>query len=282
MEHGYNLNGACPCLDFQPAANTRAVFDKAGLLYRKTSDGIEIFYDQSCLDALQMFAQDSQEALSFDFKVYSTDPEFRGYTEPFPGIDGEILYFDNRAAKGSGTNFLNAADVVSTQDFKSTNADDIKALLNARDHLLPPVFVLRIFAETTKGALLQQWLDPEPTVYALRFASRQRYWKYYLLGRMVNNNGSSAGYYVDDPERKIEFESTGEETLSGRKLAYTFRSKQQIPLTENYQYRFQLKRKGQNGETVVIPSLPVASVRQVGKDTVAEQDATVSEIYINS
>jgi hypothetical protein len=282
VEHSYNLDGACPCLNFSPTAKTRSLFDRAGLLYRKTAQGIQLVYDKSRLEALQLFAQDPAEPMCFDFKVYATDPEFRSYSEPFSTQDEEILYFDNRTAKGPGNIVLSAAETVSERDFRSSGASELEDLLSAGDLLQPPVFVLRIFADSKQGSLLEQWLEPEPTVYTIRFNSRRRYWKYYLLGRMVNKNGSSDGFYIDDPDNKIEFETTGEETLAGRKRAFTFRSKQRIPITENYQYRFQLKQKGQNGETVVIPSLPFASVEKVGMDTIAEQQAMVSEIYINS
>ena len=282
VEHGYNLGGACQCLDFIPTAKTRSLFDRAGLLYRKTAEGFQLVYDKTRLETLQMFARDPAEPLGFDFKVYSTDPEFRSYSEPFSTVTDEILYFDNRAAKGAGRIVLSAAETVSERDFRPVDASEFDDLLSARDLLQPPVFVLRIFADSDQGSLLEQWLEPEPTVYTIRFNSRQRYWKYYLLGRIVHKNGSSDGFYIDDPDNKIEFETTGEETLAGRRRAYTFRSKQRIPLTENYPYRFQLKQKGQNGETVVIPSLPFASVEKVGMETIAEQQAIVSEIYINS
>jgi hypothetical protein len=282
VEHSYNLSGACPCLNFSPTAKTASLLDNAGLLCRQTVDGIQLVYDKTRLEALRLFAQDPEEPLSFDFKVYATDPEFRSYSEPFSTVDDEILYFDNRTAKWADKIILSAADMVSERDFKPAGASELEDLLSTGDLLQPPVFVLRIFAESRQGLLLEQWLEPEPTVYAIRFNSRQRYWKYYLLGRMVKKNGASDGFYIDDPDNKIEFETTGEEILAGRKRAYTFRSKQRIPIIENYQYRFQLKQKGQNGETVVIPSLPFASVEKVGMDTIAEQQAIVSEIYINS
>ena len=154
-------------------------------------------------------------------------------------------------------------------------------MLSQQDRLLPPEFVLRLFAHSDRGPLLQQWLEPAETLYRIGFDSRRRYWKYYLLGRMLNN-GPGQVYFIDDADKRIEFESTGEQVLSNNKRAWTFRSKQQIPLNENYQYRFQLKQKGQNGETVLIPSLPFASVSQMGMETIARQQAIVSEIYINS
>ncbi len=92
----------------------------------------------------------------------------------------------------------------------------------------------------------------------------------------------NSGFRIVDPDNKVEFETTGEERLPNQSIAYTFRSKQQIPLYERYPYRFELRQKGKAGETTVIPSLPVASVKQFGKDAKAEQEIIVSEIYINS
>jgi len=282
VEHGYNRGGVCPCLKFRPTDKTRTLLEKAELLCRETIDGIQILYDKFRLDTLELYARDSQEPLSFDFRVYSSDPDFRSYSEPFSAAQDAILYFDNRANRGTGKQALTMAETVSIQDLKPSDAIEFEDLLSHKDLLLPPEFVLRIFADGEKGSLLQQWLTPPPTVYSIRFNSRRRYWKYYLLGRMVGNKKPENGFYIVDPDNKVEFETMGEEMLSDQRIAYTFRSKQQIPLNEHYPFRFQLKHKGQGGESIIIPRLPVASVSQAVLEAVAEQETIVSEIYINS
>lgn len=282
VAHSYNSSGVCPSLNFYPTANTRALFSNAGLLCRKTVDGIQIVYDQARIEALEMYAHDQQEPLSFDFKISSSDPDFRSYTEPYTGGENEILYFDNRAAHGPGEHVLSASDIVSDKDLRQPDSAELKGMLSQKDRLIPPESVLRIFAHDNKNSLLQQWLGKPPTIYAIRFSSRQRYWKYYLLGKIVQKDVPDKGFRIVDPDNKVEFETTGQERLPNRSIAYTFRSKQQIPLNERYPYRFQLRQKGKTGETTVIPSLPVASVSQSGKDAVAEQEIIVSEIYINS
>ena len=244
-------------------------------------DGIQIVHDRDRIDALRMMALDRQEPLSFDFRVHAMDPEFRSYTEPFAESAGAILYFDNRKAAAPGETWLTAGETVADADLRPADAAEFDGVLDQRQRLMPPEFVLRLYAESEQGPLLEHWLDAEPTVYRIAFASRSRYWKYYLLGRMVSH-GPGQDLFIDDADKRIEFESMGEETLPDRKRAYTFRSKQRIPLNEQYRYRFQLKKKGQNGETVLIPSLPFASVRQAGMERIAEQQAIVSEIYINS
>ncbi len=282
VEHSYNLNGVCACLNFCATEKTQSLLANAGLLINKTGDGIRIAYDKTRLEALELYAQDPQEPLSFDFKVYSIDPDFKSYTEPYTAAAEGILYFDNHAASGPGKQSLSVSEYVSSKDIKSPDSIEFQGVLSQKDRLLPPEFVLRIFAGNKEGSLLQRWLEPEPVTYSIAFDCRQRYWKYYLLGKLVGKNKSNNGFRVVDPDKQVEFEATGEEWLADRRMAYTFRSKQPIPLNERYPFRFQLKQTDQGDETVVIQRLPVASVRQAGTDTVAEQATVVSEIYINS
>jgi hypothetical protein len=282
VEHSYNLDGVCSCLSFLPSKKTESLLANAGLLYKKTTDGIQIVYDKDNLEALKLYVQDQQEPLSFDFKVYSQDPDFKSYTEPYTAVTDSVLYFDNRAISGSGEQNLSVSKNVSNKDFKKMDTSELKDIISPKDRLLPPEFVVRIFANNDKGQLLKQWLEPEPTIYSIRFDSRQRYWKYYLLGKLVSKNISNNAFRVFDPDKQFEFESTGEELLSDQSVAYTFRSKKQIPFNDYYPFRFQLKQKGQGDEVVVINQLPVASVKQIGTEKIADHATVVAEIYINS
>ena len=282
VEHSYNLNGVCTCLNFSPTEKTQNLLVNAGLICKKTTDGIRIVYDKDSMEALELYVQDQQEPLSFDFKVYSQDPDFKGYTEPYSTVMNGVLYFDNRATSGSGKQYLSVSKYVSSKDFKKTDTSELKDILDPKDRLLPPEFVLRIFASNKKGQLLNQWVEPEPTLYSIRFDSKQRYWKYYLLGKLVSNNKSNSAFNVVDPDKQVEFEATGEELLCDQSIAYTFRSIQQIQFNEYYPFRFQLKQKSQGDEVIIINHLPVASVKQIGADTMADKATIVAEIYINS
>lgn len=295
--------------------------DSAGLLCRKTVDGICIAYDETRLEALEMCVQDR---LSFDFKVYSSNPDFNSYTEPFSADSDGIFCFHNRATKQSGKQELAAPGHVSFEELKKAQSRErrqaeltelkrlrelseleaeeygeilrqidllkgedqfyreLNRILSPKDYLVSPEFIVRIHAEDKQGSLLQQWLAPEPTRYTIRINSRERYWKYYLLGKMVTGKDSDQGFYIDDADHKVEFEAMDKETLSNQSLAYTFRSKQKIPLNERYSFEFQLKQKVRGAETVVIPRLPYAGVKQLGNEVVAKQNTIVSEIYINS
>jgi hypothetical protein len=319
--HGYNLNGVCAGLRFCPSEKTLSLIDKAGLVFKETIDGFCIVYDNSRLDALKLWAKDP---LSFDFKVYSSNPDFKDFSEPFgPDSDG-IFCFDNRATVKPGELTLAAPRFVSfatlkksewreyrqaklvelekrgelgdaeageyaeiEREIKKLKGEDqfyreLNRILSPQDYLVAPEFIVRIHADNEKESLLQQWLAPEPTRYTIRIDSRQRYWKYYLLGKIVNPKNSNEGFYIEDADHQVEFETIGEETLFNQRLAYTFRSKQKIPLNERYSFQFQLMQKAQGADTVIIPRLPYASVGQLGKEENTNQKTFVSEIYINS
>ncbi|MCP4432941.1 MAG: hypothetical protein GY806_18365 [Gammaproteobacteria bacterium] len=297
VKHRYHRAQTCHCLHFYPSEKTRKVFDNTGILCRPSNDGILLAYDQSRVEALRLYAEDKTEPLYFEFKVFSSDPHFKSYTEPY-GLDNEaILYFNNSATSKPDSMHLSQLDLASGQDLKTL--DDFKVLndtedkaepetvslrtiLSPQDFLMPPVFVLHIFTNGGQGSFLEQWLVGTPTQYVIHFDSRERYWKYYLLGNMADENHASEDYYVVDPDNVIQFETLGEEFLPGRKRVFTFKSKQKIPLTEDYSFQFQLKKKDRGMDALIIDGLPVADVKQVGKDSPTGADNIVSEIYINS
>lgn len=278
IEHNFYANGSCSCLNFYPTDKTRYIFANTGLLLKKTPDGIQIIYDKTRLEALRLYAEDPQERLCFEFKIYSTDPHFRSYTEPAIEITEAILYFDNRVTKtGTGKINLNKSEYVSGSDLKKPDSNELKDMISQNERLLPPVFVVKIFAENEQGSLLDQWLEPTLTSYTLAFNARQTLWKYYLLGKMAKESS-----YIVDPDNRVEFETLGKAFLSDHRVAFTFRTKQSIPLNEHYAFRFQLKENGPAGENVIINRLPYACVTNTGKDVLADQGVLVSEIYINS
>lgn len=251
-----------------------------------------------------MMARDQLEPISFDFKVYSKDPDFKNYTEPFSVDTDGVFWFSNHETKGAGKQALPAPQFVSFGKIRNSDSSlrreselrkykaelspqdrfmrELSDMLEPSDLQMPPEFVLRIYADNLQGSLLKQWLETDATVYSVKLNSRQRYWKYYLLGKIVHDSRPENVFFVDDPDKRFEFEATGEETLADRNTAFTFRSKQQIPLNEHYAFRFQLKQKTRNGEIVVIPRLPFASIGRVGLDAISERQTIVSEIYINS
>jgi len=277
VEHDYFGGGRCPHLDFVVTKSTKRLINNAGLLLRNTCNGIDVAYDDSRLDVLRQFAQDPDDGLCFEFKVYSRTPEFRGYTEPFSGSSGEVLYFSNESQGGEGEIKLHPHDYASSGDRLLVSSEKLKDALSRQDKVVPPVFFIRIMMEGAKSQFFDDQLNPISHQCCIKLKSRQTIWTYFVLG-----NAAKEGVYISDANEQIDFEYMGKATLADSRVAMTFRSKQSIPFTENYNYNFQLKEKRIGGDKVHIKRLPVARVGQVGKGVNTEQGSIVSEIYINS
>ena len=279
VEHGFFSRKICSCLDFVATEKTRRVIASAGLLLRKTTAGISVAYDEERLEALQQFALDSDDVLYFEFKVYSQSPEFRDYTHPFSGLGQEALFFcnENVSQSDEAKVKLHANKYASTQDLIPLNSIQFKDVLNKKDRFMPPVFTIKIAANNKQGMFSTMQLKPTSRDFYICFESRQTIWKFFLLGDMAKKST-----YISDTDDKIEFEYAGETTLEDQRIAMVFKSKQNIPLNEKYNLHFQLKKKSQEGERVLIDRLPVACLNHVGKEVVAEEGMVVSEIYINS
>jgi len=279
VEHEYFSEAACSGLDFIATSKTRQMISNAGLLLRRTHDGIHVAYDESRLEALQQYASDPVDAFCFEFKVYSSNPEFKSVTEPFPASSSDVLYFRNSNADWDDGSMvrLHGQEYASKLDFVPLDSAKTKEIISQKERLIPPVFVIKIAASENQSGLFDDKLKPIARHYQLRFKARETIWKYFLLGDMAKQ-----GAYIVDPEDRVEFESTENAVLADQRIAMTFRSKQSIPLNQNYGFNFQLKQKVTGREKVLIKRLPVARINQTGKEVVAEQGMVVSEIYINS
>lgn len=96
VEHDF-FSGVCPCLEFVPTAHSERIIGNCGLQLKKSAGGFTVIYDDERSDALLAYAHDQAEPLCFEFKAYSNDPQFKGYSEPFAEIPRDsILCFDNR------------------------------------------------------------------------------------------------------------------------------------------------------------------------------------------
>jgi hypothetical protein len=278
VKHSFFTSGVCSCMNFVPTGQTRRVFENTGLLQKKTAAGIQVLYDRSRVEALKLYAADPLEPLCFDFKVYSTDPQFKSYSEPFADSQDGILYFDNReTTPGDSDIGLSSLGAVSVEDLMKSDSNEFNSVLGKTDRLLPPLLALRIFAETDKGSHLTHWLESEQATYTIAFETRKTRWKYYLLGSIAKPDT-----YIHDPDDQVDFEALGETSLPEQRVAFAFRSKQAIALHDYYDFRFQLKQQGLSGEYVLIQRLPVASIGQTGIEMIADRSTVVSEIYINN
>ena len=278
VEHLFFTKGMGPKLDFVPTHKTDMVVKNTVLLSRKTINGIYVFYDLKRAETLQLYADGHDYPLNFIFKTFSRDPLFQNYTDPPSYKEGAILYLDNRDVKADKTGRLRLHDenYVAEKDFKKLGSPLVEEVLDKKDMLARPAFIVNIGITQKESSLLDKPLKTNCKNYYLSFGARQTFWKYYLLGSLERKKA-----YIVDLENKTIFESVGRESLSDNRSALTFRSKTPIPLQDRYDWRFQLREKCPEGEKVLIKRLPVASADQVSREIIGKKEALVSEIYIN-
>lgn len=279
VEHSYFNGGKCTCLNFVPSEKTRRIINNIGLVIKKTESGIGIVYDKSRMEALLAYVEDETEPLCFEFKAYAVDPQFTSYTDVCYGnTDGSVLYFNNLMGVDIFNEHirLHTTEYVSTINSKNIESPDVKDILSQKDRLIPPVFVVAIYAKGEVGSIFSEQYEIAEKKYFLRFEARETVWKYYLFGSMARENA-----YIHDQNGDIEFDFIGETTLSDTRPALAFKSKVAMPLRQKQDFRFQLKERGPGGDRVLIKRLPVANVSQFGKEVVSEQGIVVSEIFIN-
>jgi hypothetical protein len=278
IAHDYFVEGKCPCLDFVPTDKTLRILRNTGLLMRESGRGLWLAYDRERQEALQLHLAEDAEELDLVFKVYTNDPQFRTYTEPFSESIRGVLYFTNRVLSSAKTRglTLHSGKTVSSRDLVDLEAEQLEGILERKDRLMPPVCVIRIHADKRNNPLFDKKLNAKVPCFNLRFTSRQTYWKYYL-----QEDKTGEDIYIFDPEGRIEFESTGPDILANGKAVSSYRSRQSIPLQQRFDFRFQLKERRNGVEKVLYRQLPFARVNQTGKEVVAQQAIAVSEIYIN-
>ena len=273
VEHLYFSDGLWKGLDFIPNPVTSKIIDSAGMVFRKTNNGISVHYDNDKTEVLRLYSQDTDGALQFSFKVYAKDRAFANYTEPSSLKDNAILYFsnpeENRDA-GNQLTRLSKDEFVSEKDREKIDALIIEDILSARDLRMPPDFMVNIYIKPTSDG---NWATRN---FGIKFNTRQSFWKYLLLGNMNKNNS-----FIVDLDSNIEFECCGEVILQGDKPAKVFRSKELIPVLERSNFRFQLREPGQGSGKVLIKRFPVASENRLGIEMINGKNEIVAESYIN-
>ncbi len=279
VEHTYFFDSICRGLDFVPSKKTAVLLEKIGLLTRSTANGINVFYDEERAEALNLYADDKEEPLSFRYKVFSKDPLFINYTSPCIRREDAILCFESDGAKESkdGRRKLHEEKYVSDLDFEKLDSLNLTDLIGKREKLIRPAFTVNIGFEGKENILFDKDSNARLKTFYIKFEAKKTYWKYYLLGGMKERTP-----YIADVENKNEFEYTGDERLPGNRCASIFRSKTAISLQERPACSFQLREGSKGGGKVLIKRLPVASADRFGREIVDGEEIIVSEIYINN
>jgi hypothetical protein len=277
VEHGFFSDGLWREVRFVPSSDSQGLMNRAGLLIRKTANGIELYYDQSRTDALKLFLEDTDGKLSFCFKVYVDDGAFKNYSEAFLSAQDALPYFESERGVREGDRIrLHSAKQVSEKDMEPIESESFSGLLGSRDLRVRPAFAVKIVFPPGRNGSLEKTLEAGPARYFLRFGPRQTYWTYYLLGPFANKHVS-----IVDLDEGMGFEPLGPVSLCDERPAFAFRSKAAIPLRQHSACRFQLREAGSASGKVLVRRLPVAAASQVNRQAIGGKVVSVSEVYVN-
>lgn len=277
VEHGFFSDALWRDLRFVPTPDSRALVNRAGLLVRKIMNGLEVYYDQSRTEALQLFLDEADGKLGFRFKVYADDGSFKNYSEAFLFTEDALPYFESERGVREGERIrLHRAQQVSSKDLEPIDSESFADLLDRRDLFVRPAFAIKILFSLGRNGSLGKRLESGPARYYLRFGPRETYWTYFLLGPFANERVS-----IVDLDEGTDFDPLGTVSLSDDRPALAFRSKATIPLRQHSACRFQLREAGSGNGKVLVRRLPVAAATRVNRQTIGGKVVSVSEVYVN-
>ena len=272
IRHGYYSNPVAWELDFFPSGTCQKIINNAGLILKKETSGISLFFNEASREVLRLYAADPFESLSFDFKVFSRNPVFENFTQ-LPASPKKILFFGGSTAllQAGGDYRLSRDLFVSDSDLKSLESRQIAPMLTRTERLIRPLCILSIDPKEATGTLF------DSKEYFLEFGVRRTIWKYYLLGKYTKQAIS-----IVDLANKIVFSQKSNERIWGNMDAQVFESENPIPLTQVPLCQFQLNKQSANSTRTLVKRLPAASCDQLGRRMNKEnQKEYVSEIFIN-
>jgi hypothetical protein len=277
VEHQFFSGGRCKDLAWTPTNATARFLHQAGLLLRRTDEGIVVLASKPGMDSLRMHVADAANRLPLAFTLVSADPHFASMTLP-AAVPGHVLLVDSCPAHrdAHGRRLLHPGEYVDGGALMSTAAEPLASLL---DHPWSPrqsVAVARITLGNEAAGLCSDTLDPALRHFWLRFDAGHSYWKYYLMGAL----GERPALIVD-LDQAIAFRPQGSVDLPGQRRAAVFLSDRAIPLRYLPGQRFQLKEQASFGEKILIRRMPNARAGLRQREVVDGHAVLVSEIFIN-
>lgn len=275
VEHAYFSGQNCRALEFTPSESCSALLKRAGLLLKSSESGVAVYFDEEKIDILRLHAEDG---LILTFKVFSKDHNFFRYTAPGAPPDNAVLFFDTQhvTPNAAGKQMLHPDPDVTAAAWLELTADPLPEILDRKDYLVKPVFIVQLRITAGAQGLCSEKLDAAARKFYIRFTTNQTYWKYYILGDLSKRN-----VYIADLDNALQFENLGNVSLPGNRTAIQLLSSKAIPMHELPDQRLQLKESTGTGDRILVKRLPNASVEQMHGDLMAGKIEQVSEIYIN-
>lgn len=277
IEHTYFTDLVCKSLNFIPTDLSAALLKKAGLLLKPSENGISVFYEENKKDILRLHAEDAEDGLKLQFKVFSKDPYFLTYTTPAAKADDSVLYFSNKqlTQDEAGRQRLHSDGYVSETAYQKMTSAELSGVLSQKDYLVKPNLIVQIVI-TADDPIFRGTPDAAAKRYYIRFNTHLTFWKYYILGELVKRQ-----IYIADLDNEIKFEDIGNVMLPGHRKAVMLQSSSAMPMQETHSQRFQLREHGDMGDRVLIKRMPNACISSMDGKIVDGKIEAISEIYIN-
>lgn len=238
VAHSYYASNVCECMLYEATQDTKAIFQKYGMILRIQQSGFEVYTtsNQSIETYLNYISQISQQT-AFSFLGIATDPNYFNFTAIPINEIGVLSYQSDQTVADASSNSIQLQETF-VQKSNSQNAlaitikfDDIIRLQQTNDHIQ----------------------------FNIQLQARETQWKYYIIN---NSNQEYNKLEIQSTEPTIAFTGPTEATLQNGQNAQLFiATNQKIPLKNEVTYQFNLinTRKTIAGERqeIIIKGLPI-------------------------
>ena len=258
VQHSFFSATSGPVLHFVPHPQTERIIKNANLLSRNTINRLILCYNHEQKAILDCFIPENDSTLDFSFDVYSSDPHYSTYTEPYVFPSNTLPFFSNRG------------NYVPVKEGVQLKPEAVSARKQKNYSIIqPPLFKITI-------SLAKKDNLDDHKEYIICHVARQTYWKYYFLGELAKKEAM-----VNDMHGKMQFRYAGKQTPFPDTPARVYYSTEPIILRDRPDQRFQLRQLGEAGDKVLIKRLPNASAKNLSREIIQDKEVYVSEIFIN-
>uniref|UniRef100_UPI0040566059 hypothetical protein n=1 Tax=Candidatus Electronema sp. TaxID=2698783 RepID=UPI0040566059 len=258
VEHDFFSSPHKLCLFFSPDQKTEKLLRNANLLLRVSQNSIVVCFNSNDLDILESFRTSDENGLEFTFDVSTADSQFTCYTD-LTQNNITPLYRNIHIAE---------EEVLASQGkipLKETGAVSDKNIF-----IGGKLAIFRIIVSSEKKDIVQC------KQYFIRFKSRETYWKYFFLGKVVGKE-----IEIIDLHGKVQFHCAGKQWLLPDVPATVFYADKRIPLRDWPEQHLQLRQKGSSGNKVLIKHLQNASTENLSKEMINGKEEYISAVYVN-